>query len=79
MTEMTEMTELALIRADLIDNLRACRDAERAVFAALDPATRDAAGPDGGWSAKDNLAHLWIACARLHLARLASRRAGRRK
>src|SRR4249920_255108 len=52
---MTDTTEL---RSGLIGNLRACRDAERAIFAALDPATRDAPGADGGWSPKDNLAHL---------------------
>jgi hypothetical protein len=52
------MTDTTTIRQGLIDTMRACRDAERAIFAALDPATRDAPGPDGGWSAKDNLAHL---------------------
>ncbi len=52
---MTDTTEL---RTELIENLRVCRDAERAIFAALDPVTRDAPGPDGGWSPKDNLAHL---------------------
>jgi hypothetical protein len=52
---MTNPTEL---RTELIDNLRACRDAERAIFAAVDPVTRDAPGPDGDWSPKDNLAHL---------------------
>ena len=39
---MTNTTEL---RTDLIENLRACREAERAIFAALDPATRDAPSP----------------------------------
>ena len=52
------MTDIDHLRSDLIDNLRACRDAERAIFGAFEPATRDAAGPDGGWSIKDNLAHL---------------------
>jgi len=54
---MTDTTDTDL-RSALIGGLRACRDAERAIFAALDPATRDTPGPDGGWSAKDNLAHL---------------------
>jgi hypothetical protein len=35
--------------------LRACRDIEREVFAAIDPTARDAPGADGGWSPKDNL------------------------
>ena len=52
------MTDTTDLRAGLIDSLRACRDAERAIFDALDPATRDAPGPDGGWSDKDHLAHL---------------------
>jgi hypothetical protein len=52
---MTDTTEL---RSGLIGNLRGCRDAERAIFAALDPAVRDAPGADGGWSPKDNLTHL---------------------
>jgi hypothetical protein len=52
------MTDLDDLRSDLIDVLRACRDAERAIFGALDPVARDAVGPDGGWSAKDSLAHL---------------------
>lgn len=52
---MTNVTEL---RTELIENLRACRDAERGIFANVDPALRDEAGADGGWSAKDDLAHL---------------------
>ncbi len=52
------MTDTTALRAGLIDNLRACRAAEREIFGALDPVTRDALGPDGGWSAKDHLAHL---------------------
>jgi hypothetical protein len=52
------MTDPTTLRSGLIDNLRACRAAEREIFAALDPAVRDAPGPDGGWSPKDNLAHL---------------------
>ena len=54
---MTEQTDSTL-RSGLIDSLRACRDAERTIFAALDPTVRDAPGPDGGWSPKDHLAHL---------------------
>jgi hypothetical protein len=46
------------LRTSLIEGLRACRDTEREILGALDPATRDVPGPDGGWSAKDNLAHL---------------------
>jgi hypothetical protein len=52
------MTDTTALRASLIDDLRACREAERVIFAALDATTRDAPGPDGGWSPKDNLAHL---------------------
>ncbi len=52
---MTNTTEL---RTELIENLRACREAERTIFAALDPATRDAPSTDGDWSPKDHLAHL---------------------
>lgn len=46
------------LRAGLIDALRLTRAVERDVFAAVDPAVRDLPGPDGGWSAKDTLAHL---------------------
>jgi hypothetical protein len=52
------MTDTTALRAGLIDDLRECRDAERAIFGALDPAVRDARGAGGGWSPKDNLAHL---------------------
>jgi hypothetical protein len=55
---MTDSADTTDLRSGLIDNLRACREAERAIFAALDPSTRDAPGPDGGWSPKDHLAHL---------------------
>jgi hypothetical protein len=48
----------AKLRVGLIDGLRASRAAEREVFDALDPATRDVATADGEWSAKDILAHL---------------------
>ena len=58
-----------------MEALRACRDTEREVFAALDPATRDAPGPDDGWSAKDNLAHL-AAWRRRQAAKMAAIRVG---
>ncbi len=58
MTGMPDPNDLASLRASLIEGLRACRAAEIEIFAALDPAARDAPGPDGGWSAKDHLAHL---------------------
>ncbi len=45
-------------KSSLINGLRAARAAERDVFATLDPTERDAVPPDGGWSAKDDLAHL---------------------
>jgi len=48
------------LRTDLIENLRACRGAEREIFAALDAAGRVTPGQDGGWSAKDELAHLSV-------------------
>ncbi len=53
-------TEIRLdrLRAGLIQGLQETRAVERDVFAALDPAARDAAPADGGWSAKDILAHL---------------------
>lgn len=54
---MTDLTDTTL-RSGLIDNLRACRATERAIFAAVDPAVRDAPPADGGWSPKDHLAHL---------------------
>ncbi len=46
------------LRAGLIAGIRAARQAERDVFAALDPGARDAAAADGGWSPKDVQAHL---------------------
>jgi hypothetical protein len=49
---------LADLRAGLIEGLQLTRAVERDVFAALDPAVRDNAPADGGWSAKDTLAHL---------------------
>ena len=56
---MTQRDDAASdLRTDLVQNLRACRAAERDVFAALDPADRDAAPASGGWSARDELAHL---------------------
>jgi hypothetical protein len=46
------------LRAGLVEAVQAARTAERAVFAVLDPAARDAQPAGGGWSAKDTLAHL---------------------
>jgi hypothetical protein len=46
------------LRAGLIEALQETRAVEREVFAALDPVARDTAPADGGWSAKDQLAHL---------------------
>lgn len=69
------MTDRSVLRASLVEGLRACRDTEREVFAALDPVARDAPGPDGGWSAKDNLAHL-AAWRRRQVAKMAAFRAG---
>jgi Protein of unknown function (DUF1706) len=53
-----EPVDPAKLRAGLIDGLRASRAAEREIFDALDPAMRDKSAADGGWSAKDILAHL---------------------
>ena len=56
---MTQRDDAASdLRTDLVQNLRTCRDVEREVFGALDPHDRDAPPADGGWSAKDDLAHL---------------------
>ena len=52
------MDSHADLRAVLMSSIRACRDVERDIFEALDPAEREVPGPDGGWSAKDVLAHL---------------------
>jgi len=46
------------LQADLIAMLRAMRDAERDLFAAVPAATRQAPGAIGEWSVKDVLAHL---------------------
>lgn len=46
------------LRAGLVEGLQQARAVEREVFAAFDPAARDTAPADGGWSAKDTLAHL---------------------
>jgi hypothetical protein len=64
------------LRTGLIDGLRASRDAEREVFDALDPTWRDAPAADGGWSAKDILAHL-SAWRQRQADVLAARREGR--
>ena len=70
------MTDRTALRDSLIDALRACRATEREVFAALDPAARDAPGPDGGWSPKDNLAHL-AAWRRRQATKMAAIREGK--
>lgn len=70
------MTDRSALRSSLVEGLHACRDAEREIFAALDPAVRDAPGPDGGWSPKDNLAHL-SAWRRRQAAKMAAIREGR--
>jgi hypothetical protein len=46
------------LRAGLISSHRACRETERAVFDAFEPAERERPAADGGWSAKDIQAHL---------------------
>lgn len=57
------------LRAGLIGAHRSTRETERAIFDAFDPADRDAAAADGGWSAKDIQGHLsawkWHQNARL--------------
>jgi hypothetical protein len=64
------------LRAGLIEALHNTRAVERDVLAAIDPARRDTPPADGGWSAKDTLAHL--SAWRQHQAgRLAARREGR--
>jgi hypothetical protein len=70
------MTDTTALRSGLIDALRDCREAERAIFDALDAAVRDAPDSDGGWSAKDNLAHL-SAWRRRQAAKMAAHREGR--
>jgi hypothetical protein len=69
------VTDRTALRASLIEGVRACRDTEREVFAALDTVLRDALGADGGWSPKDNLAHL-SAWRRRQAAKMAAIRAG---
>jgi hypothetical protein len=69
------MTDFDVLRASLIESLHACRAAEREIFAALDPGVRDATGSDGGWSAKDNLAHV-AAWRRRQAAKMAALREG---
>jgi hypothetical protein len=74
---MTDTTvDVSTLRAALIEALRLSRAVEREVFAALDPADREVPGPDGGWSAKDTLAHL-SAWRRQQTDKLAARREGR--
>ncbi|MEO6207741.1 MAG: DinB family protein [Candidatus Limnocylindrales bacterium] len=69
---------VADLRTDFVENLTACRDTERELFAALDPHDRDAAPAGGGWSAKDELAHL-SAWRRREADVMAARREGRAK
>ena len=76
MTGMPDPNDIAPFRASLIEGVRACRAAEIEIFAALDPAARDAPGPDGGWSAKDHLAHLSAWRGR-QAAKMAALREGR--
>jgi hypothetical protein len=64
------------LRAGLVEALRNARAVEAEIFAALDAAERDASGTDGGWSAKDVLAHL-SAWRQRQADRLAARREGR--
>jgi hypothetical protein len=67
---------LAVLRNGLIEALRNARAVERDVWAGLDQAEHDAAAPDGGWSAKDILAHL-SAWRQRQADRLGARREGR--
>jgi hypothetical protein len=68
--------QAADLRAGLIEALQHTRAVERDVFAAVDAARRDAAGADGGWSAKDILAHL-SAWRQRQADKLVARREGR--
>ncbi|MEO8207958.1 MAG: hypothetical protein ABI598_02890 [Chloroflexota bacterium] len=71
---MHESTEPDL-REALVSVLRAARSTEVTVLGALDPMTRDAPGPDRGWSPKDVQAHL-SAWRRIQIGRLVARRIG---
>jgi hypothetical protein len=74
---MTDTTaQSSKLRTGLIDTLRATRETEREVFAALDPVERDAPAADGGWSAKDIQTHL-SAWRQRQIDRLAALREGR--
>jgi hypothetical protein len=64
------------LRAGLVEALRNARAVEAEVFGAIDPSERDAPGADGGWSAKDILAHL-SAWRQRQAERLAGRHEGR--
>ena len=70
------MRPMSDLRSGLIEALRATRVAERDVMAALDPADRERAAPDGGWSPKDIQAHL-SAWKRRQVDRLVASREGR--
>jgi hypothetical protein len=63
------------LQADLIAMLRALRSAERDLFAAVPPGTRETAGTIGDWSPKDVLAHL-AAWRAVEARRLEARAAG---
>jgi hypothetical protein len=67
---------LAPLQADLVALLRATREAERDLFAALPEAVRDQSGVIGAWSPKDVLAHLaaWraVEARRMEAARTGS-------
>ncbi len=73
---MTEPADNRSLRTGLIDGLRASRATEREIFDTLEPAARDAPAADGGWSPKDNLAHLSAWRQRMTDV-LAARREGR--
>lgn len=66
-------TDAVRLRTGLIEGIQAARAVERDIFDALDAAQREAPGPDGGWSAKDTLAHL-SAWRQREADRLAARR-----
>jgi hypothetical protein len=64
------------LRSALVAGLRAGRDAERHILAALAPVERDASAADGGWSPKDVQAHLSAWRSR-QVERLVASREGR--
>ena len=72
---MTAEMTLTPLQADLVDLLRASREAERVLFAALPDDMRDRPETIGAWSPKDVLAHLgaWRA---VEARRIAAARSG---